>query len=250
MKKLILIFICCFSGAQAQRAPQGLPTISLEKQKQTWIGNIRDRKLSGIDLTPENLKKEYLKHNFSTLFIPGDQFIGFIGTDYERIKVVFTEVSKSDLDPGLYHITGVSVVKDNKCDFKGIIRISEVRELRRLQPDVNTGFQKEGLLIGDYEFREDSSQRHVGIFSGMLTLYWNMDKHDILHIDEFEKDVSDSYCNNLYAGTWKEYGKNESTVCNWGMYRIPFSGDLDVGAGEFSPNPNYFEKGWKDYKAE
>ena len=36
-------------------------------------------------------------------------------------------------------------------------------------------------------------------------------------------------------------------MCNWGDYRIPDSEGLDIGAGEFSPNPAFFDKGWKTY---
>ncbi|MBM0654943.1 hypothetical protein JMN11_14995 [Capnocytophaga genosp. AHN8471] len=35
--------------------------------------------------------------------------------------------------------------------------------------------------------------------------------------------------------------------CNWGLHRIPCSGDLDYGAAEFSPNEKYYPYGWKDY---
>jgi hypothetical protein len=45
-----------------------------------------------------------------------------------------------------------------------------------------------------------------------------------------------------------EYGNPKLKICNWGEFRIPFSGDLDIGAGEFSPNPKYFSKGWADYE--
>lgn len=51
-------------------------------------------------------------------------------------------------------------------------------------------------------------------------------------------------------GTWTEYNSNEMKCSNWGERRIPFSGDLDIGAGEFSPNPKYFDKGWENLKIE
>ena len=34
----------------------------------------------------------------------------------------------------------------------------------------------------------------------------------------------------------------------WGDSRIPLSGDLDVGDGEFSPNDKYLRNGWQSYR--
>jgi hypothetical protein len=39
-------------------------------------------------------------------------------------------------------------------------------------------------------------------------------------------------------------------VCNWGHARIPQSGNLDKGIGEFYPNEKYWDEGWEVfYKA-
>jgi len=37
------------------------------------------------------------------------------------------------------------------------------------------------------------------------------------------------------------------TQGNWGDYRIPDSGELDLGAGEFSPAEKYWGNGWESY---
>ena len=39
----------------------------------------------------------------------------------------------------------------------------------------------------------------------------------------------------------------KSKICNWGDYRIPLCNDLDIGTGEFSPNPKYLKNGWSNY---
>ena len=114
----------------------------------------------------------------------------------------------------------------------------------------NAGFKAEGILIGDYEFKEDSMQKHSGVFQGIMMLYWYVVKPGIIHFDDIEMHVSDGYCNNQHCGTWTAYGESIPKVCNWGMYRIPFSGDLDIGAGEFSPNSKYYSNGWKDFTQE
>ena len=70
---------------------------------------------------------------------------------------------------------------------------------------------------------------------------------EILHFDDIEWGVSDSYCNDLFVGTWKCYDAAETKGCNWGMFRIPFSGDLGIGTGEFSPAKKYTDKGWDHF---
>ena len=42
-------------------------------------------------------------------------------------------------------------------------------------------------------------------------------------------------------------GKVQTRPCAWGHYRIPNSGDLDIGVGEFSPNPKYLSNGWGNF---
>jgi hypothetical protein len=111
------------------------------------------------------------------------------------------------------------------------------------------GLKKQGILIGKYEFEENPIQDHTGRFQGILTLNWYLDKFGIIHYDNIEWH-SDNYRNNQYIGTWTGFNSNEVKCCNWGECRIPFSEDLDIGAGEFSPNPKYFDKGWKDFKIE
>ncbi len=59
---------------------------------------------------------------------------------------------------------------------------------------------------------------------------------------------SDGFSNNQFVGSWTSYKTNKTKRCNWGDYRIPESGDLDIGAGEFSVNDKYLKNGWKIYK--
>jgi hypothetical protein len=146
-------------------------------------------------------------------------------------------------------VRGNSLVLNNKCDFMGTITIKQIREFESFHFGVDEmfkdkGIKAQGLLIGDYSFKENKDQPHSGEFIGVMTILWYIDKNGTLCYDKINS-YSDSYRNNQYVGIWKDYLiKNEKT-CNWGEYRIPFSGDLDIGAGEFSPNEKYFDKGWK-----
>ena len=54
---------------------------------------------------------------------------------------------------------------------------------------------------------------------------------------------SANYINNQFTGTWKPYNSNNERTANWGDYRIPQSGDLDIGASEFSPADKHLKFG-------
>jgi hypothetical protein len=112
----------------------------------------------------------------------------------------------------------------------------------------NEGFKSQGVLIGDYSFRENASQKHSGTFQGKVIMYWYVDRFGMIHSDDIAKSYSDSYTNNQYIGTWTDYKNGTQKIANWGEWRIPFSDDLDIGAGDFGVNPKYYEKGWEDFK--
>jgi hypothetical protein len=184
------------------------------------------------------------------LLIPETEFLGYIGNEYQRIYIEFTSIRKDEFKPGTYEVIGYSIVHNNKCDFTGTLKIEQIREFKQMHFGVDNmyedaGFKSQGLLIGKYIFEENPEQSHVGIFEGIITLWWYIDKDGNIQFDDLET-YSDSYRNNQYVGTWTEYGKSKGKVCNWGEYRIPFSGELDIGAAEFSVDPKYLNKGWKD----
>ncbi len=73
-----------------------------------------------------------------------------------------------------------------------------------------------------------------------------MNSSSQIFYDNIESE-SDTYRNNQYVGTWSNYDNLSIKPCNWGECRIPFSADLDLGAGAFSPNPKYFTLGWNEF---
>ncbi|HEY0658921.1 MAG TPA: hypothetical protein VGD05_10625, partial [Pyrinomonadaceae bacterium] len=82
---------------------------------------------------------------------------------------------------------------------------------------------------------------------GLLVTRWYIDRSGKLKYDNIEKE-SDSYSNNQFVGIWKTYRGDIIKISNWGDYRIPLSGDLDIGAGEFSPAGKYLQFGWQTYQ--
>jgi len=149
----------------------------------------------------------------------------------------------------LFIIAILLKVVDNKCNFSGTLIIRQIREYKSLHFGVDEnykdkGIKSQGILIGEYKFKENNKNRYSGEFSGIMSLNWYVNKIGELLVDDIE-NYSDNYRNNQYVGIWTEYETNIIKTCNWGEYRIPFSGDLDIGTGEFTPNPKYKDKGWK-----
>ncbi len=222
------------------------------QQTKEWLNSLENPKYPMFDeLKPENFLANYVKHDFSNLLDPETEILGFIGNEYRRIQIDFRSIKKSETTPNLYFIKGKTTVLKNTCDFEGTITIEQVREFKNMHYGVDNkykdeGFKSQGIIIGRYFFSENPEQKHVGIFTGIMTLWWYLDRNGEIQYDRLNPQ-SDSYKNNQYVGTWTEYGKSGKRTCNWGERRIPFSGDLDIGAGEFYVNPKYKDNGWEGY---
>jgi hypothetical protein len=230
----LLIFLC--------------PSILSAQQTETWLQMLENPEAPIYKLRPENVAGQYLKYDFSTLLLPQTPFLGYIGKDFQKLSIFFTSINKSARDPSLYIVSGISLMGKDKYGFKGSISIQQIREFASLHYGLdnifkNSGIRAQGALIGRYRLEGPRGQTHSGVFEGIMTLYWVIDRNGIIHSDHIEW-YSDSYKNNQYVGTWTEYGKNMAIVANWGEYRIPFSTGLDIGAAEFHPSPKYKDKGW------
>lgn len=102
-----------------------------------------------------------------------------------------------------------------------------------------------GVVLRNINLKKTPYETGSGTFSGYLLFFWYESNNNRIIYDDID-DYSDSYCNNLYAGIWKSYTTKKSKPCAWGQYRIPTSGDLDIGASEFSVNPKYSHNGWEN----
>lgn len=241
MKTYLFIFLFISSNLLAQ-------------QTKEWVNLLENPEFPmSEELKPENKLPEYSHFNLEQALAPKSDILGYIGSDYRRIKVDIKSISKSDKIANLYFIEGNTNVSNNTCDFEGTIIIEQFREFMHMDYGVDSmyadaGHKAQGIAIGKYLFAENPKQKHVGTFQGIITLWWYVDKDGSLHYSDLGKHYSDRFKNNQYVGTWTEYGKTESKTCNWGEYRIPFSDDLDWGAAHFSVNPKYYKMGWQDFK--
>ncbi|MDO3626189.1 hypothetical protein [Mucilaginibacter sp. BT774] len=221
---------------------------------QTESEIFKKKTLSNQYLLKKGLKSDLIKYDFSKLLLHTDNSMvyGFIGDNYQRMRVKIIRVKKDSLLPDTYHVYGESMVKNNIDEFNGTLKISNIRQLKSMSFGVddeykNKGIKGEYVIIADYNFFENKDQSHSGAFNGVLESDFYLDKNHKVHYDDIEMN-SDGYTNNQFVGQWIDYKSNLAKRCNWGDFRVPNSGDLDIGAGEFSPNDKYLKFGWQSVR--
>lgn len=193
--------------------------------------------------TQSNLN-ELKKFDLSGFWIDNEseRRFGFIGDNYRRLHIIYLSIIKNPNDSLMYLVYGKSMASGNICQFQGVIQIKASYYIKSFEnPKGNNG-----ILAGEYTFFENPKSPHSGTFKGRFASYWYKDENgNIKYNDRWS--VSDLYNNNQFAGTWTEYGKEKALKANWGDSRIPLSGDLDDGTGEFCPAKKYAAFGWDSY---
>lgn len=228
------------------------------RQKMKTLGTIILILTPILSFGQENNTSDFLdkvsNHDFSNLWtlteftdndkdrIIRQEPLGYIGENYQRFFIHFISAIQNPKNKLEYFIYGKTKVKDNICSFQGIVKITQAKTYNKR--DVQS--VKQGFIKGQYEFFEDGDKNGTGILKGVFQTDFYVDEKGKLQYDAMSF-ISDEYCNNQFEGTWTSYKSGQSKKCNWGDFRIPDSGDLDVGAGEFGPAQKYEENGWKNY---
>lgn len=226
-----------------------------------------DAKLVWGDLLRESVISKqshfnhFLKYDFSGLWMQHQEsMLGFTGKNYQRFQIRFTRISKDKSSNYKYIVYGKIKVNGKVTPFSGIIRLKNVYGMtpdeKKERLDAYKEFKSKGkefdelaeglkeerfILTSEYIFK---TLDHTTI-KGRCCSFFYLEKNKILY-DDFDKN-SDYYSNNLFAGILINPKTKATTVCNFGNYRIPYSGDLDGGAGEFSPDKKYKKNGWDEY---
>ena len=220
-----------------------------DSDRAQWAVSIFD----GSKLSSEKDRIRILRFNFGPLLTRADDnasVFGYIGDNYQRLRVVILTATKQAARPETYDVTGKSMVKNVIRDFTGTIKITKTTstQMSELDEDYKAAKVKEaGLVFGEYHFAEDAKQTNTGKFDGYFATNWVVDKSGRLLYDEVLVGA-DGYSNNQFAGTWTSYKTNISKPASWGDSRIPIAGDLDIGAGEFYPDEKYVVNGWQNYR--
>jgi hypothetical protein len=169
------------------------------------------------------------------------EILGFIGDNFQRFHIRFISIIQNPKNPYEYLAYGKTMVKENICSFQGKILVTESRLHKS---DIPT--YKQGTAVCEVILYEDRKQSSTGFIKGKLTTDFIIDDKGRVRYDAL-MFVADGFSNNQFRGTWTSYKTNASKKCNWGDYRIPESGDLDSGAGEFMVSERYIKNGWVSY---
>ncbi len=168
--------------------------------------------------------------------------LGFIGSDYQRFYIHFLSMKRPAGNKYRYTISGKTRVRETIRPFSGTVTVKQAA----LKKVMEYGNYKQGVATCAVDLLEDPKQSSTGSIKGTLLLGFVIDNKGVFRYDALQF-YADGFSNNTFKGNWTSYKTGAVKKCNWGDYRIPESGDLDVGAGEFSPDSKYFDKGWKYY---
>ena len=176
-------------------------------------------------------------------------FLGFIGTNYKRLRITFTSIKKSEENKDVYEVEGFSTVMNkNKRTFKGTFSLRS--HYKFAEQTVDVPLPKKGEIVGystfSYELAEDENLTATGVFKGKMIVMWlkKVNAAPVYYIP-FHDDGERNY---QFFGTWTSYKTKKASIASWGEYRIPCSGDFDLGDGDFGPNPKYWQYGWEEFR--
>ena len=178
-------------------------------------------------------------------------FYGFIGVNRKRLRITFTSIKKSEENKDVYEVEGFSTVMNkNKRTFKGTFTLLSHYRLTAPAFDEDEPLKKgeaEGFSTFSYTLKEDENLTATGIFKGEMLVLWykGINKKPVYTELFIQSDGSRNY---QFFGTWTSYKTKKTSVASWGEYRIPCSGDFDLGDGDFGPNPKYWQYGWEEFR--
>ena len=178
-------------------------------------------------------------------------FYGFIGVNRKRLRITFTSIKKSEENKDVYEVEGFSTVMNkNKRTFKGTFTLLSHYRLTAPAFDEDEPLKKgeaEGFSTFSYTLKEDENLTATGIFKGEMLVLWykGINKKPVYTELFIQSDGSRNY---QFFGTWTSYKTKKTSIASWGEYRIPCSGDFDLGDGDFGPNPKYWQYGWEEFR--
>lgn len=249
MKTLILYFAILLNILLSQQLPN---------ESRKWLDeSLKDESIVEM----KELKSEFISNDFSSVWLKKQEnIIGFIGDNFQRFYIHFQEIVKNDTNPSAYFVKGSSRVSNNICTFEGEFSVLHIREIRKQEKKemlrigkesndsdlIKRASQRQFMILTEYTFKEDNNQKGSGTFKGIMKSYFYIKNNSVTY-DDLDLEYSDSYSNNLCVGIWNSFRTGAEKKCNWGDYRIPYSGDLDGGTAEFSPIEKYLKHGWQSY---
>ena len=139
--------------------------------------------------------------NIAEVWLNNSQpYVGTIGNSQQEIKVKvnISEVNKKNDQE--YFLAGYSAVDKNFTRFEGKLKITQYKDAK-----------KRSSIYGTYEFAEEPSGKHSGIFSGkfIYNFVWNK------KTEKIEKQYLQ------FIGDWKSYDGTLTYKTTWKNQQPP-----------------------------
>lgn len=171
------------------------------------------------------------------------KILAFVGKDYMRFELRMMEVFKDSINPSRYRMWGRTRHMGWARTFVGDLFIQDIKLLKNKK-----GSYSEGVLKANLFLREDSLSQGAAHYEGILTCNFLISEKGKVYYNSLSLNKAE-FSNNQFVGKRIPFQKNkEVQTCNWGDFRIPECGDLDIGKERFRPNEKYLNQNWRMYK--
>lgn len=180
--------------------------------------------------------------------------LGFYGEDRYKIEFYFSEVSKDEKDPFLYHVVGKNRHKKVISEFKGTFRIDSLAQVT--DPNLDTeevgdmGVQRIYSANGKFTLAEDSLKKYSGRFTGKMQM--DFGAYDKAPIELWYFSETPNKGSGIrYDGTWTSYKTGKSKPVIWSKDLFRFANDIleefSIGERDVEINEKYRKLGWDNF---
>ncbi len=180
--------------------------------------------------------------------------LGFYGQDRYKIEFYFSEVTKDEKDPFLYHVVGKNRHKKVVSEFKGTFRIDSLAQVT--DPNLDTeevgdmGVQRIYSANGKFTLAEDSLKKYSGRFTGKMQM--DFGAYDKAPIELWYFSETPNQGSGIrYDGTWTSYKTGKSKPVIWSKDLFRFANDIleefSIGERDVEINEKYRKLGWDNF---
>lgn len=180
--------------------------------------------------------------------------LGFYGEDRYKIEFYFSEVTKDEKDPFLYHIVGKNRHKKVVSEFKGTFHIDSLAQVT--DPNLDTeevgdmGVQRIYSANGKFTLAEDSLKKYSGRFTGKMQM--DFGAYDKAPIELWYFSETPNKGSGIrYDGTWTSYKTGKSKPVIWSKDLFRFANDIlkdfSIGERDVEINEKYRKLGWDNF---
>jgi len=180
--------------------------------------------------------------------------LGFYGEDRYKIEFYFSEVTKDEKDPFLYHVVGKNRHKKVVSEFKGTFRIDSLAQVT--DPNLDTeevgdmGVQRIYSANGKFTLAEDSLKKYSGRFTGKMQM--DFGSYDKAPIELWYFSETPNQGSGIrYDGIWTSYKTGKSKPVIWSKDLFRFANDIleefSIGERDVEINEKYRKLGWDNF---